>query len=39
VKCLAKKREDRPENFHEILIELKKIKIFKSLTEAEDEEF
>ncbi len=38
VKCLAKKMEDRPANFHEILIELKKIKVFKSIPDAEEEE-
>jgi eukaryotic-like serine/threonine-protein kinase len=29
LKMMAKKREDRPKNFHEVLIELRKIKIFK----------
>lgn len=29
LKMMAKKREDRPENFHKVLMELKKIKIFK----------
>lgn len=38
LKCLAKKKEDRPSNFHEILIELKKVKAFKSVPETEDEE-
>ena len=28
VKLLAKKKEDRPENFHEVLIELRKVKIY-----------
>jgi len=29
LKMMAKKREDRPKNFHEVLIELRKIKIYK----------
>ena len=29
LKMMAKKREDRPKNFHEVLIELRKVKIFK----------
>lgn len=29
LKMMAKKREDRPANFHEVLIELRKIKIYK----------
>ncbi len=28
--CLGKKREDRPRDFHEVLMRLKQIKIFKS---------
>ena len=29
LKMMSKKREDRPKNFHEVLIELRKVKIFK----------
>jgi serine/threonine protein kinase len=29
LKMMAKKRDDRPKNFHEVLIELRKVKIFK----------
>ena len=29
VKMMAKKREDRPKNFHEVLIELRKVKIYR----------
>jgi serine/threonine protein kinase len=29
LKMLSKKREDRPKNFHEVLIELRKVKIYK----------
>jgi serine/threonine-protein kinase len=39
LKCLAKKKEERPSNFHEVLIELKKIKVFKSVPEAEEEQW
>ncbi len=39
LKCLAKKKEDRFANFHEVLIELKKVKVFKSVPEAEEEMF
>ena len=39
LKLIAKKRTDRPENFHEVLISLKKIKqIYKSVVEREEEE-
>ncbi|OWK47254.1 serine/threonine protein kinase [Fimbriiglobus ruber] len=38
VKCLAKKKEDRYAGFHEVLMELKKIRIFKSITERDDDE-
>lgn len=39
LKLIAKKKTDRPENFHEVLISLKKIKqIYKSVTEREEEE-
>lgn len=37
LKLLAKKKEDRPANFHEVLIELRKLKVFKSVT-ADDED-
>ena len=30
LKCLAKKRDDRPRDFHEVLMRLKQIKVFKS---------
>ncbi len=36
LKMLAKKREDRPKGFHEVLMELKKVKVFKSDKEDED---
>jgi serine/threonine protein kinase len=29
LKMMAKKRDDRPKSFHEVLIELRKIKIYK----------
>jgi eukaryotic-like serine/threonine-protein kinase len=39
LKLLAKKKTDRPGNFHEVLISLKKVpQIFKSVTENRDEE-
>ena len=39
LKLLAKKKTDRPANFHEVLISLKKVKqIFKSVVEKHDEE-
>jgi serine/threonine protein kinase len=39
LKLLAKKKTDRPANFHEVLISLKKVRqIFKSVTEKQDEE-
>jgi serine/threonine protein kinase len=37
LKCLAKKKEDRPANFHEVLIELRKIKVYKSVPDEEEE--
>ena len=37
-KMLAKKREERPENFHMVLRELKQTRVFKSVTEADDEQ-
>lgn len=37
VKMMSKKRDDRPKNFHEVLIELRKVKIFKDeKVEAEE---
>jgi serine/threonine protein kinase len=36
-KMMAKKKEDRFANFHEVLIELKKVPVYKSVVEAEDE--
>jgi serine/threonine protein kinase len=38
LKMLAKKKEDRPAHFHEVLMELKKVKVYKSVSESEDEE-
>jgi len=39
LKLIAKKKTERPENFHEVLISLKKVKqIYKSVTEREEEE-
>jgi serine/threonine protein kinase len=38
LKLLAKKREDRLENFHQVLMELRKIKVFKSDKDDEDED-
>jgi serine/threonine-protein kinase len=38
LKCLAKKKEDRFANFHEVLIELRKIKVYRSVPDAEEEE-
>jgi serine/threonine protein kinase len=39
LKLIAKKKAERPENFHEVLIALKKIKqIYKSMPEREEEE-
>lgn len=37
LKLLAKKKEDRPSNFHEVLMELRKIKVFKSVPETEED--
>lgn len=36
LKMLAKKMTDRPANFHEVLMELKKIRIFKSFDDREE---
>ena len=38
LKLLAKKPEQRPANFHEVLIELKKLKIYKSVAETDDDQ-
>ncbi len=38
LKMLAKKPDDRPPGFHEVLMELKKCKVFKSVQEVEDEQ-
>lgn len=39
LKMLAKKKDDRPKNFHEVLMELRKVKqIYKSVTEAPTDE-
>ncbi len=39
IKMLAKKKTDRPANFHEVLIALKKVRqIFKSVTDKNEEE-
>lgn len=37
LKCLAKKMEDRPANFHEVLMELRKIRVFKSVPDVDEE--
>jgi eukaryotic-like serine/threonine-protein kinase len=39
LKLLAKKKTDRPANFHEVMMELKKVKIYKSIQEAEEETY
>jgi serine/threonine protein kinase len=40
LKLLVKKKTDRPANFHEVLISLKKVRqIFKSMPEKQDEEY
>lgn len=38
LKMLAKKPDDRPPGFHEVLMELKKCKVFKSVQEVDDEQ-
>jgi len=38
LKMMSKKREDRPENFHKVLMELKKVKIFKDEKVVPEEE-
>jgi eukaryotic-like serine/threonine-protein kinase len=37
LKMMSKKKEDRFKNFHEVMIEMKKTKIYKSLKEDEEE--
>lgn len=37
LKLLSKKKEDRPANFHEVLIELKKIRVFKSVHDTDED--
>lgn len=36
MKLLAKKPEDRPENFHKVLMDMKPLRVFKSITETDD---
>lgn len=38
LKMMEKKKENRPENFHKILMDVKKMRIFKSLADEADEE-
>jgi serine/threonine-protein kinase len=38
-KMLAKKKEDRFENFHEVLIELRKVPVYKSVVEQDEDKF
>ena len=38
LKMLAKKPDDRPPGFHEVLMELKKCKVFKSVQEVDEEQ-
>jgi eukaryotic-like serine/threonine-protein kinase len=38
LKLLAKKKEDRPKNFHEVLMEARKVKFFKSIPDDEDDQ-
>jgi eukaryotic-like serine/threonine-protein kinase len=37
-RMLAKKKEDRPKTFHEVLMELRKVRIFKSIPDKDDDE-
>jgi eukaryotic-like serine/threonine-protein kinase len=37
LKCLAKKKEDRYSNFHEVLMELRKMRVFKSVPDTDEE--
>lgn len=37
LKLLAKDKKDRPKNFHEVLMEMKKLPIYKSVVEKKDE--
>ena len=38
LKLLAKKREDRPESFHAVLMDLRKLKVFKSDPDRDEDE-
>ena len=38
VKLLAKKPEDRPENFHRVLMDLRALRVFKSINESDEQE-
>jgi len=38
LKMLAKKREDRPKTFHEVLMEARKVKFFKSVPDTPDDD-
>ena len=38
LKLLAKDKKDRPKNFHEVLMEMKKLPIYRSVVEKRDEE-
>jgi len=38
LKLMMKKREDRLPNFHEVMIAMKKLRVFKSVVEQDDEE-
>ena len=38
LRLLAKRREDRPNNFHEALIQFRNIKVYKSQTVKKEEE-
>jgi eukaryotic-like serine/threonine-protein kinase len=38
LKLLSKKKEDRPESFHNVLMEIRKIRIYKSIADEMDEE-
>ncbi len=36
MKCIAKNRDDRWRNFHEVLMEMKKIRVFRSIIPKRD---
>jgi len=38
LKMLAKKREDRFKTFHEVMMELRKVRVFKSIADKEDDD-